>query len=298
MRIHLRGVAILLFAIQFIYAFPGAAYTDSTKVALSVKDLPPSVQGALYRTFDDLNYIQVPDAAYDPIIVPDVVLADSIEAQRAYAHALLEKVQSTQRFIENLDALTEIELPVGVVRSGGAIDYSILIDRMTVTPRGNIMDVYVSLALPQTGDRIAFRGRIPLSKDGGIAGSAKVYLLGDHPIKFSGVSLLTIKGSNNTYVEFDCNGFKGVSIEAEVEFSRSIIVPEDEKGNASTNDNERVKVRFTTYAQSLNDLMVGVTIPPFQIRDLKGFGFRVTQAFMDWSDLANPPGISFPKDYS
>ncbi len=298
MRIHLRGVAILLFTIQFIYAFPGSAFTDSTKVALSAKDLPPSVQAALYRTFDELNYTPSPDAAYDPIIVPNLLLADSLEEQRAYAHALLEKVQSTQRFIENLDALTEIELPVGVVRSGGALDYSILIDRMMVTPQGNIMDVYVSLALPQTGDRIAFRGRIPLSKEGGIAGSAKVYLLGDHPIKFSGMSLLTIKGSDNTYVEFDCNGFKGVSIEAEVEFSRSIIVPEDEKGNASTKDNERVKVSFTTYAQSLNDLMVGVTIPPFQIRGLKGFGFRVTQAFMDWSDLANPPGISFPKDYS
>jgi hypothetical protein len=298
MRVYLRGVAILLFAIQFLYAFQGAAYTDSTKVTLSARDLPPSVQGVLYRTFDELNYIQTPDVPYDPIIIPQAILADSLEEQRAYAQMLLEKVQGTQRFIENLDALTEIELPVGVVRSGGAVDYSILIDRMTVTPQGNVMNVYVSLALPQTGDRIAFHGKIPLSKKGGIAGSAKVYLIGDHPIKFSGTSLLTIKGSNNTYVEFDCNGFKGVSIEAEVQFSRSIIIPEDEKGKASTNENERVKVNFTTYAQSLNDLMVGVTIPAFQIKGLNGFGFRVTQAFMDWSDLANPPGISFPKDYS
>ncbi|HEY9046321.1 MAG TPA: hypothetical protein VIN08_10515, partial [Ohtaekwangia sp.] len=95
-----------------------------------------------------------------------------------------------------------------------------------------------------------------------------------------------------------CSGFKGVNIEAEIQFSRSLIIPEDANGKASTNENERVKVNFTTYAQSLNDLMVGVNIPPFQINGLDGFGFKVAQAFMDWSDLSNPPGISFPKDYS
>ncbi|WP_143785900.1 hypothetical protein [Ohtaekwangia koreensis] len=297
MRIHVRLVSVLFFAIQFLYILPGAAYTDSTKVVLPPKDLPTSVKAAVYRTFDELNYIQSIDAAYDPILIPEGNLADSVQDQRAYAQTLLDKVQGTQRFIESLDALAEIELPVGVVRSGGAVDYSILIDRMTVTPQGNIMDVYVSLQFPKTSDRIAFHGRIPLSKKGGIAGNAKVYLIGDHVIKLNGKSLLTIRGSNNTYVEFDCNGFKGIGIEAEVEFSRSLIIPEDEKGKASTNDKERVKVNFTTYAQNLNDLMVGVNIPAFQINGLSGFGFKVTQAFMDWSDLANPPGMDFPKDY-
>jgi hypothetical protein len=300
MRKHVQSgaVAILLFIIQFFAAHTGAAYTDSTHVVLPLKDAPPAVKSALYRTFDELHYVHGQEAAVDPIVLPNLILADTLLQQRAYAQSLLEKVQGAQRFIESLDALAEIELPVGVVRSGGALDYSILIDRMTVTPAGNIMDVYVSLALPQTGDRIAFHGKIPLSKEGGIAGNAKVFLIGDHPIKFSGTSLLTIKGNNNTYVEFDCNGFKGVSIEAEVQFSRDLIIPEDAKGKASTNPNERVKVSFTTYAQSLNDLMVGVNVPAFQIKGLNGFGFKVTQAFMDWSDLANPPGISFPKDYS
>ncbi|WP_333820349.1 hypothetical protein [Ohtaekwangia sp.] len=295
MRIHLPVAAALLFTIQLL-AFNGFAYTDSTKV-MRAKDLPPSVQSELYRTFNNLNAIPLAQAAYDPIMVPQVVLADSLQEQRAYANALLEKVQASQRFIQSLDELSEIDLPAGVVKAGGGVDYSILVDRLTANTQGAILDVYVSLALPQTGDRIAFHGKVPLSAKGGIAGSAKVYLIGDHPVKFNGSTLLTIRSTPNTYVEFDCNGFKGVSIEAEVQFSRDLIIPEDDKGNASPNINDRVKVNFTTYAQSLNDLMVGISMPAFQIKGLSGFGFKVTQAFIDWSDLANPPGISFPKDY-
>ncbi|MCD9017603.1 hypothetical protein [Parachryseolinea silvisoli] len=291
-------VAVLLLTAQFLCAVQAIAYTDSTKVVLPAPELPPAVRAELSRTFNELNYIQSLNIASDPIVLPNVVLADTVLQQRAYAQSLLEKVQGAQRFIESLDALSEIELPVGVVKSGGPVDYSILIDRMTFTTQGAIMDVYVSLALPQSGDRIAFHGKVPLSKEGGIAGNAKVFLVGDHILKFGSSAQLTIKGSKNTYVEFDCGGFKGVSIEALVQFSRDLIVPENDKGIASTNKDERVKISFTTYAQSLNDLMVGVNVPAFQIANLKGFGFKVTQAFMDWSDLANPPGITFPKDYS
>jgi hypothetical protein len=268
---------------------------DSVRIK-RVGEIPPHVMAEVYRTFDGLDHANSATVVYDPIVVSQVV-ADSVVEKQNYAHALLEKVQSTQRFVETLDALTEIDLPVGIAKSGGSVDYTILIDRITFTTQGALMEVYVSLALPQSGDRIAFNGKIPLSKEGGIAGDARVYLLGDHPIKLNGTSLLTIKGTNNSYVEFNCNGFKGVSIEAEIQFSRELIVPEDEKGNIKP-DPERVKVSFITYAQSLNDLMVGVNIPPFQVTGLKGVGFSVSQAFMDWSDLANPPGLAFPQGYT
>ncbi|MBT1705418.1 hypothetical protein KK060_19160 [Fulvivirgaceae bacterium PWU20] len=272
--------------------------SDSTKVILtSAEEVPPEVKAEIYRAFQGLDYKDDASVIFDPILLPNVLLADSTLEKRNHAHSLLEEVKNGQRYLETLDALSEIELPVGIVKSGGAVDYSILIDRMTFNTKGAIMEVYVSLELPQTGDRIAFNGKIPLSKEGGISGEAKVLLVGDHHIKFSNSTLLTIKGTNNTYVAFDCNGFKGISIEAEVQFSRELIVPEDAKGNVKQGD-ERVKVTFTTYAQSLNDLMVGVTIPPFQVNGLKGFGFTVNQAFMDWSDLANPPGISFPPGYT
>ena len=276
--------------------------SDSTRIAKREHEIATRKQDSLmhasvvYKTFEGL-VTSIDNNLPDPIVIPEVMLADSTTEQRNHAHALLEKVLAGQRFLESLDALQEIDLPVGVVKSGGAVDYSILIDRISFNSKGAMMDVYMSVAIPQTGDRIAFHGKVPLSAKGGIAGSAKIYLLGDHPIAFSGSTLFTIKGSNNTYVEFDCSGFKGMSIEAEVQFSRDLIIPEDEKGNPVP-EPARVKTSFTTYIQSLNDMMVGITLPSFQMKGLKGFGFSVQQAYMDWSDLANPPGITFPQGYT
>ncbi|HEY9489292.1 MAG TPA: hypothetical protein VIQ51_13200, partial [Chryseosolibacter sp.] len=136
---------------------------------------------------------------------------------------------------------------------------------------------------------------VPLSAEGGISGNAKVFLLGDHPIKLNGSTLITLKGTKSSYVEFDCSGFLGVSLEAELEFSTDMILPEDENGETK---DERLKVAFTTYAQSLHDIMASVTLPPFQVVGLTGFGFHVTKATLDWSDLTNPPGMLFPDAYT
>ncbi|RAW02134.1 hypothetical protein DQQ10_06185 [Pseudochryseolinea flava] len=267
---------------------------DSLRAVNSAAITQADAEALLHRTFSGLD-LPTSLAPVDPIVLPPLLLADSIIEKRNRAHSLFEKVQSGQRFLESLDALSEVDLPIGIVKSGGAVDYMIIIDRINFTREGAMMDVFVSLALPQTGDRIAFNGKIPLSKSGGIAGTAKVMLLGDHHISL-GSSLFTIKGTNQTYVEFDCNGFKGASLDALIQFSRDLIIPEDAKGNQVKGE-ERVKVNFTTYVQSLNDLMIGVSIPAFQVKGLNGVGFTITKAFMDWSDIANPPGLSFPADY-
>lgn len=252
------------------------------------------VPAPLFRKFETLS----PSfglSPSDPIIVDDHAVADTVLDQRHHAQALLEKVLAEQRFLESLDALSEIELPVGVVKAGGAVDYSILIDRMQFSREGALMDVYVSLALPQTNARIAFHGAVPLSAQGGIAGSAKVYLIGDHVIKFNNNTLLTIKGTDQSYVEFDCGGFVGVNLDAELEFSSDVILPENERGEPQAG---RVHVPFTTYTQSLNDIIVTVSLPPFQVKGLRGFGFSAARAYLDWSDLSNPPGIAFPPEYT
>lgn len=270
-----------------------AALNDST--AVNRDHISPSENTGLFRSFDGLPAAEYLQVKSDPIIIDDSGLADTILDKRAYTHALLQKVLTGQRFLESLDALAEIELPIGVSGSPGALDYSILIDRIHFTKEGAMMDVYVSLALPQTGARIAFHGMVPLSAEGGISGSAKVFLLGDHHIKLNSHSLITLRGSDRSYVEFDCSGFLGVNLDAELEFSNDLILPENEAGELL---NERYKIAFRSYTHSLHDIILNVSLPPFQVRGLKGFGFQVTNAYLDWSDLSNPPGISFPEAYT
>lgn len=284
----ITGLLLVLICIASHSAI--ALISDTTRVDLSVNSIPD----ISYEDPGNLLIVGSSGRILDPVEIPPQNIPDSVHDKRRQAHALLQKVLDGQRFLESLDALSEIELPVGVVKAGGAVDYSILVDRIQFTKEGALMDVYVSLSLPQTGARIAFHGSIPLSAQGGIAGNARVYLLGDHPIKLNNTTLITVKGTDASYVEFDCTGFLGVNLDAELEFSTDLILPEDDNGNPR---NERLKAAFTAYTQSLNDMLVTLSLPAFQIRGLNGFGFHVSKALLDWSDLSNPAGIVFPPNY-
>lgn len=291
MRLLRIGIMFLCFTDVFYLSAKTLDRSDSLKAKVN----SPASSTEIYRSFGALlNQNEL--IVRDPILVPEIHFSDSIIEKKNRALMLQEKVQTAQRFLESLDKLSEIDLPIGVVKSGGALDYSILIDRINFTPRGAVMEVYVSLALPQNGHRITFNGKVPLSKEGGLAGTAKIFLVGDEPIKINNNTLLTIKATPNTFVAFDCSGFAGVSIEAEGEFSKELVIPEN--GDGSPNESDRVKFQFVTYVQSLNDLMVSISLPPFQITGLKGIGFSVNQATIDWSDLANPAGLAFPQGYT
>lgn len=288
----------VLFAFGFLFLSIRLAYSfgDSTKV-YSVNDLPNSIKTEVYRTFESIGSTQIGNTSLDPIIISNSLLADSTLQRRHRAEQLSEEVTSSGRFVESLTSLSDIDLPVGIRRTGGSADYTILIEKITFTTRGAVMEVYVSLKLPMTGDPIAFYGKIPVTKEGGIAGTARIFLVGDHQIKLSETAQFTLKGTRNTFVEFNCSGFIGMGIESEVEFSRDLIVPEDQNGKVP-NDGSRVKVKVDTYLQSLNNIMLGVTIPSFQVKGLNGFGFTVIGATMDWSDSRNPTELVFPKDYT
>lgn len=292
MKKNLRSLPLILLCC-FGWPLKSLALGDSTSV-MATSNIGATSR-AVSRTFGNLTDMGNHLRQNDPILVPTSSAPDSVLNKRAHAHALLEHVLSGQRFLESLDALSEIELPVGVVKSGGALDYSILVDRIHFTKEGARMDVYVSLALPQTGSRLAFHGVVPLSAQGGVAGNARVFLLGDHSMRLNNVSLITIKGNERSYVEFDCGGFLGVNLDAELEFSTDLLLPENENGETV---NDRLKVAFSTYTESLHDMIVGLSLPTFQVAGLKGFGFNVARAYLDWSDLSNPPDISFPDGYS
>lgn len=276
-----------------LHALPVWSFPDST-VHVIPQTHASLAHATIFRTFEGLGLPADRSPSRDVITASQASIADSVLEKRNRAHALLEKVLEDQRFLENLDALSEIELPVGIVKTGGAIDYSILIDRIVFTRDGALMDVYVSLALPQTGARIAFHGKVPLLADGGIGGSAKVFLLDDHAIALDKNMLVTLKGWDRTYVEFDCSGFLGIHLEADVEFSRDLLVPEDASGKIQEG---RLKATVTTYTESLHDILVNITLPPFQLPGLAGFGFKVQEAYLDWSDLSNPAAIVFPEGY-
>jgi hypothetical protein len=247
------------------------------------------------RYFGDFPFTRV---ANDPIMADTVVQSDSVQHHRNKALQYQQQVLSRNAFVNTFSDALQMDLPVGIASRNQDPGYAIIISAIRTTPHAAYIDAYVMLQLPTSGEKIAFRGtNIEFSNDGGFTGAGRLQLVGDYFIRVNPQTLAWLIGKGNTFVDFDCNGFRGMSIEAEVQLSRDLIVPEDQHGNIRPG-NERVKARFVTYAQSWGDILIGVKLPPFQFADLPGFGFEVSEAFLDWSDRANPPAMVFPPGYT
>jgi hypothetical protein len=211
---------------------------------------------------------------------------------RQQIEATFEKVVNENRFIDFLDENSLLDLPVGLKVDLGVLRYIILVDSVVMTPRESFLYASMLFETPQ-GKRIHFKGsEIKFSKTGGLSGDGKLVLVGDYPINLDGdKSKLIIKGSQEkTFVEFDCSGFKQMSIDGSLVFSREILEPETGNGN--------VAVNFNTTVTDWNDILLNVTVAPFRVTGLKNFTFSITDAVLDFSDTRNAAAVKFPAGYA
>lgn len=300
MKSHMLLKGSLLSVILSIALLPGSAkaieVSDSTLTKTGQTEAFAAAPAEV-RYFSNIKS-PLTTSDLDPIIIPRQTFADSTEYYRSKAFEYQTEVLRRNAMIGNLNDLYSLQLPVGLASKDGDPNYAVIITEIKGDSRGPVLEAYFLFELPQTGDKIAFRGKnIKFSHDGALIGTGRMELIGSYPIKLNDKTLLTVLGRGNTFVEFDCNGFKGMGIEGEVQFSRDLIIPEDEAGKQKPSP-ERVKTIFSIQAQSWNDMLVGVSLPPFQVNGLNDFGFTVTEAYLDFSDIVNPPGFSFPAGYT
>lgn len=221
----------------------------------------------------------------DPKVEKDVKRADE-----SYDFVVREN-----RYTDYLSDGDLQSLPVGIRKVVGNTYYVIVIDSIVLTPVGAYLVAYMSLPIPQTSQRLSFKGtNIQFTKSGGLTGAVKLQLLDDISIKISNHSQVNILGNEGTFIDWDCNGFKSLGLNAEVEFSRDYLLPDMQDGSIGPG---RVKGNFKTVITDWNDLIAEVSITPFQVAKLKGFGFYVDRAVFDFSDINNAPGVVFPKEY-
>lgn len=238
------------------------------------------------------------------ILPPDGLIPspnDSILKLIAKATHVFKAIDSTKNFITSLNSREAFKLPVGIGKEVGGLRYEVGIYAMRLTPSYAEIDAFMKFEIPQNGKELIFHAAgIKFSNSGGIIGDARLQLAGDYAINFSGdKSQLVLKGgiggSGNTFVQIDCDGFREMSLDAEVRFSRDLLLPEDANG-AVTNGN--VSGVFQSVISDWNDLLVRLSLPNFQITGLTGFGFSIKDAVFDFSDVRNAQSVVFPKGYS
>lgn len=241
---------------------------------------------------------------FDDLSFNESMNSDSIQYHIKEAQRLSKEVREEGRFIDYLSISQSFQLPVGIKKTISGLEYTLIFHKVILDEGSAFIDAYLTIELPSEKE-LSFMGRgIEFSVDGGITGVGRVELLGNNNVAFSENSqeqkiLLTLIGGNSnnpgfTYAEFDCYGFRELSIDAALTFSKDLLLKENEDGSIS---DERLTARVTTRVSDWNNIMANITLPKFQVNGLKGWSFKVTNAILDFSDFDNAGNIIFPPDY-
>ncbi len=220
--------------------------------------------------------------------------------------------KSTDRLIRSLRG-KKTGLPVGLDKTFDGYTFVITIADMTFTPRNAVMNTLIDIKIPGLDFDIS-KYLILDTEDisfspSGLGTEGKAFLAFDANFvlnKENGADAneLIIKGKsdkandfeNSTYVQWNCHGFKELNIALEYKFSRKIIIPDDENNKGRVVARTRIKTK-----KGLN-IMGKITMDAFQLpfEKMKGYGFNVTDAYIDLSDLSNPTGLiaNLPKNYN
>ena len=233
-------------------------------------------------------------SSYKPLA--SSLLSDTAEI--AKAHSLHEKVIEEGRFISSFAEALSITLPQGIKKTIGGRENIIVIESVEVTKDGAKLNMYMVSQVPQSDKKIAFRGKNINFSPGGFTGGGRLELMGDQNIKLGQNMLLVLKGDEGkTYVECDCEGYKEMGLQGEIQFSRDKLIPEGPDGNVITDVSKKVTAPFETKIIGWDDFMLEVGISPFRVKDMKDFSFSVTSAVFDFSEVANAPSMVFPEGY-
>jgi hypothetical protein len=213
-----------------------------------------------------------------------------------------------------------IKLPIGIDRevAGGFAPVMAITD-MKFTPRRASFDARMRLDLP--ADMLASAG---LASDNsnfpalgatdicfgpdGLQAVGRLHLTRDWQLTDNRPESVQFRfrGAENTrdtarmtYVEFDCNGFRCMNIAGEVSFPRSTFLPDSgsETDDQPKGGDVRVKGSFSAKVCDGWNILVGITLDPFQVSEAAGWGFYAQQAWLDISDLQNPPNMTFPEEF-
>ncbi len=228
-----------------------------------------------------------------------------------YIDQLFSSIEKQGNYTQNFLPSDINTLPVGIKKEMGNNEYTIAFSKITYLEGHAELTVFGRIAIPQ-GDNgketeLAFVGdRIKYTPEGGIENGARLVLVGDIPFEIlGGNATLIINGapeeqiqqgnySGETYISFDCEGFKELSIDADILFPTSLIVPVDANGEIL---NGQVQGHFQTAVADWNDILINLSLPDFAVNNVPGFSFSIKNAVFDFSDTKNSTNTFFPDNY-
>lgn len=263
-----------------------------------------AIEHELQEAFAALN-VHPPPVGVDTIPVDNLsdgsiggLLDEEIELVQT-AQAVLSEIKSKALFIDSLDGQNLATLPQGISQTIGNVEYTLGINKIKLFPTYAQLEVFMEIDAPKLESPLMFYAPdIKFSNNGGIVGGASLGLLGDMPVNIIPEKSVMIlrrgqadaEGSftSGTFVTIDCEGFKTLSIDAEVLFSREWIKPVNDTGD------NRVQGEFSLRVESWEDILIDLDLGDFVVTGLEDIKWRIAKAVFDFSETQNSDYLHFP----
>lgn len=222
---------------------------------------------------------------------------------------LFKAIDQTNAYVDNVSDSEDITLPIGLKRTIGGTEVTVAIYQLSMFPDHNNLGVYARMVIPQgeNGNRkILFFGAEGINSSfiGGLRSDVRLSLL--HDVTFNvngGNTQITLKGGeinkggnveDGCYVLVGCEGFKSLTIDAELKFPTSMIIRPSKSGQAES----PVVGKIRTTVSDWDDLIAYADIPDFEIVGVKDYVFSLRDVVFDFSSKRNFPQTSFTAQYS
>lgn len=179
----------------------------------------------------------------------------------------------------------------------GGSPNAIVIDNVLFTPYGATLDAYFSAALPGSNKFVAFEAKGVRFHPGGLLGENRLQLVTEISTVWTNKIKMTIQNTENSYVSWDCRGFRGASIDGRVEFCPSLLVALQPDSLSALPD-ENVTGSFTVMMPRWGQFVADMSMTPFEIPRLRDWGWEVQNMVFDFSDEVTPESVTFPEGYS
>lgn len=130
----------------------------------------------------------------------------------------------------------------------------------------------------------------------GLTGPVRMQLMSDVRVRLGRTATVSFMGGfNQTWAEFDCYGLKQFGISAEASINSQLLIPVDAR-NTPLPDSA-LTTRVQMQVKSWDELLVSVSLDPFQIKGFNGYVFQISKATLDLSQDRNAEGMQLPDNY-
>ena len=215
-------------------------------------------------------------------------LPDTLDLED-YIDGLQNIVKANNRFVGLLSSDQVYQLPVGLHRNIGGIEYIIVLDNLSIDPMGGWISAYMSLQFPGADEPIGlYTDSVRLTANG--IQTAQLKLIKDESIDLGGFEL--VLSQSETMVEWSCNGYESTTLAGDLVFKNDILKPVGDTTMADT-----LKGSFNVSFEDVNNVMASINLPDFQINGLPDMVFYPGETAMDFSDFQNPSNLVFPDGY-